>query len=85
MQDPNMCHPRTRSSCFPEPITSTKLNKARAHSGVTSQSPVLFQPAQLALSQAMPHHSLGTASVRCYSLPRKQNEHAYSALKKKRV
>lgn len=64
---------------------SATLNKARAHLGVTSQSPVLFQPAQLSLSQAMPHHSLGIASVRCYSLTRKQNKDAYSALEKMTV
>lgn len=44
--------------------------------------PVLFQPPQAASSQAMLQHSLGIASVR--TLSKKQNEHAYSALKKKR-
>lgn len=35
--------------------------------------------------QAVDHHCLRIASVRCCSLPRKQNEHVYFALEKKRI
>lgn len=44
--------------------------------------PVLFQPARVTFSQAMLQHSLGIVSVR--TLFKKQNEDAYTALKKKR-
>lgn len=57
-------------------ICSTKLNKT------TSQPSVLFQPAQLALSQAMAPR-LEVASARCYTLARKQN--ACSGVEKKRA